>query len=827
MKIKWGMHSGMFNFRKDPKDFIKEETFFYPLLPLRDVVVFPNVVVPLFVGRDKSIKALEYAMSHQKEIFLSAQKDAKVDSPTPRDIYPYGTLSSVLQLLKLPDGTVKALIEGKFRGKIENFLGDQEFFMVEVRRLHTKGEVNLETKALVRAINSSFEEYAKLNTKINEEVVATVTSIEDPERLADTIAGHLPLKVRDKQELLEIEELNKRLEKLFEKLRNEISILRLEQRLRARVKKQMEKTQKDYYLNEQMRAIQKEMGAKDDFKAELEELEKRIKRKRLPKEAHARVKQEFKKLKMMSPMSAEATVVRNYIDWILSLPWYEKTKEKLDIEEAEAILEEDHYGLEKPKQRILEYLAVQRLTKKVRGPILCFVGPPGVGKTSLAKSVARATGRNFVRLSLGGVRDEAEIRGHRRTYIGALPGKIIQYLKKAKSSNPVFCLDEVDKMSMDFRGDPAAALLEVLDPEQNYAFNDHYLDLDYDLSDVLFITTANNLHNIPLPLQDRMEIIRLPGYTELEKLNIAKQFLIKKQIEQNGLKEENITFTDNAILNIIRLYTKEAGVRNLEREISSICRKVAKEVLKRGKETKIHITARSLQKYLGVPKFRYGRTEEKNTIGVATGLAWTEVGGELLQTEATVMPGKGNLVLTGKLGEVMKESAQAALSYVRSRSRLLKLPDNFYEKVDIHVHVPEGAIPKDGPSAGITLATAIVSALTGRPVNCDIAMTGEITLRGRVLPIGGLKEKILAAHRGGVSKVIIPMENKKDIQEIPKKILKKVELILVEHMDEVLRQALVPGEGEELFATEEDFVPFCVEDFIKKEKVRESEITAH
>jgi len=821
------MHRAMFNLKKDPKDFIKDETYFYPLLPLRDVVVFPNVVVPLFVGRDKSIKALEYAMSHQKEIFLSAQKDAKVDSPTPRDIYSHGTLGSVLQLLKLPDGTVKALIEGKFRGKIENFLGDQEFFMVEVRRVYTRAEINLETKALVRTITSSFEEYAKLNNKISEEIVSTVTSIEDPERLADTIAGHLSLKVRDKQELLEIEDLNRRLEKLFEKLRNEISILRLEQRLRARVKKQMEKTQKDYYLNEQMRAIQKEMGAKDDFKAELEELEKRIKRKRLPKEAHARVKHELKKLKMMSPMSAEATVVRNYIDWILSLPWYERTKEKMDIEEAEAILEADHYGLEKPKQRILEYLAVQRLTKKMRGPILCFVGPPGVGKTSLARSVARATGRNFVRLSLGGVRDEAEIRGHRRTYIGALPGKIIQYLKKAKSNNPVFCLDEVDKMSTDFRGDPAAALLEVLDPEQNYAFNDHYLDLDYDLSDVLFITTANTLHSIPLPLQDRMEIIRLPGYTELEKLNIAKQFLIKKQIEQNGLTPENLSFTDNAILNIIRLYTKEAGVRNLEREISSICRKVAREVVKQGKETKIQIKAQSLHKYLGVPKFRYGRTEEKDAIGVATGLAWTDVGGELLQTEATVMPGKGNLVLTGKLGEVMQESAQAALSYVRSRSRLLKLPDNFYEKVDIHVHVPEGAIPKDGPSAGITLATAIVSALTRRPVSRDIAMTGEITLRGRVLPIGGLKEKILAAHRGGVSKVIIPFENKKDIEEIPKKILKKVELILVEHMDEVLREALILEEGEDLFATEKDYVPFCIEDLMKKEKPSPTEITAH
>ncbi len=816
----------MFNLRKDSKDFLKSDVYYYPLLPLRDVVVFPNVVVPLFVGRDKSIKALEYAMSHHKEIFLAAQKDAKVDNPSPKDIYTYGTLGSVLQLLKLPDGTVKALIEGKARGKIQNYLGDKEFFLVEVKKVPTKYEITLETKALIRTINSSFEEYAKLNNKISDEVVATVTAIEDPERLGDTIAGHLALKVKDKQELLEIDDLNKRLERLFEKLRNEISILRLEQRLRARVKKQMEKTQKDYYLNEQMRAIQKEMGAKDDFKAELDELEKKIKRKRLPKEAHAKVKHEFKKLKMMSPMSAEATVVRNYIDWILSLPWYEKTKEKLDIEEAQRILDEDHYGLEKPKERILEYLAVQRLTRKMRGPILCFVGPPGVGKTSLAKSVARATGRNFVRLSLGGVRDEAEIRGHRRTYIGALPGKIIQYLKKAKANNPVFCLDEVDKMSTDFRGDPAAALLEVLDPEQNYAFNDHYLDLDYDLSNVLFITTANTLHSIPLPLQDRMEIIRLPGYTEYEKLNIAKQFLIKKQIEQNGLSPENISFTDNAIFTIIRLYTKEAGVRNLEREISSICRKVAKEVVRRGKDTKIQITARSIHKYLGVPKYRYGQTEEKDNIGVATGLAWTDVGGELLQTEATIMPGKGNLVLTGKLGEVMQESAQAALSYVRSRSRMLKLPDNFYEKVDIHIHVPEGAIPKDGPSAGITLATAIVSALTRKPVNRNIAMTGEITLRGRILPIGGLKEKILAAHRGGVSKVLIPFENKKDIEEIPSKILKKVELVLVDHMDQVLREALILEEGEDLFAPPEECQPFCLDD-IKDRGTPTQEVTAH
>jgi ATP-dependent Lon protease len=573
------------------------------------------------------------------------------------------------------------------------------------------------------------------------------------------------------------------------------------------------------------------MGTKDDLKAELEDLEKKIKRKRLSKEAHARVKQEFKKLKMMSPMSAEAAVVRNYIDWILTLPWYDKTKVKLDIGEAEQILEEDHYGLEKPKQRILEYLAVQRLTKKIKGPILCLVGPPGVGKTSLAKSVARATGRNFVRLSLGGVRDEAEIRGHRRTYIGALPGKIIQFLKKAKSNNPVFCLDEVDKMSTDFRGDPSAALLEVLDPEQNWSFNDHYLDLDYDLSDIFFITTANTLHSIPLPLQDRMEIIRLPGYTELEKLNIAKQFLVKKQVEANGLKAENISFSDKAILNIIRHYTREAGVRNLEREISSICRKVAREIVKRGTDTHIPVKATSIHKYLGVPKFRYGRTEEQHTIGVATGLAWTDVGGELLQTEATIMPGKGNLALTGKLGEVMQESAQAALSYVRSRARQLRLPDNFYEKVDIHVHVPEGAIPKDGPSAGITVATAIVSALTRRPVNHNVAMTGEITLRGRVLPIGGLKEKILAAHRGSVNKVLLPLENKKDIEEIPKKILKKVELVLVEHMDDVLKEALVLKEGEEVFAPDAECEPFCIDELARQEpsedKPSGSGVTAH
>jgi ATP-dependent Lon protease len=817
----------MFNLnKKDSIQFLDGEKNQYPILPLRDVVVFPNMVVPLFVGREKSIKALEYAMSHDKEIFLSAQKDASVDNPTIKDIYSFGTLGTVLQLLRLPDGTVKALIEGKQRAKVENFIDNQEFYMVEVEEVRGDTESTPKTMALVRSIIESFEEYGKLNKKIGKELATTVAAIEEPSRLADTIAAHLGMKITDKQEILESINVDDRLERLFEKLTSEINILSLESRLKKRVKKQMEKTQKDYYLNEQMRAIQKEMGTKDDFKTELEQLEKKIKKKRLSKEAHDRIWQEFNKLKMMSPMSAEATVVRNYIDWILALPWYEKTADKMDIKTAETILEEDHYGLRKPKERIIEYLAVQTLTKKIKGPILCLVGPPGVGKTSLAKSVARSMGRNFVRLSLGGVRDEAEIRGHRRTYIGALPGKIIQYLKKAKTNNPVFCLDEVDKMSTDFRGDPSSALLEVLDPEQNFAFNDHYLDLDYDLSRVLFITTANNLYNIPLPLQDRMEIIRLPGYTELEKLNIAKQFLVKKQIEQNGLTSENINISDKAILTIIRNYTKEAGVRNLEREISSICRKAAKEVVKKGKGTKINVSSTSIHKYLGVIKFRFGQTEEKNLIGVTTGLAWTDVGGELLQIEAAIMPGKGSPVLTGKLGDVMQESAQAAISYVRSRARQLKLPDDFYEKIDIHIHVPEGAVPKDGPSAGVALATSVVSALTGKPVSRDIAMTGEITLRGRILPIGGLKEKILAAHRGDISKVLIPLENKKDLEEIPNKILKKLEIIPVEHIDHVLKETLVLDEGEDLFASEENCKPFRIE-ACEESTPSQSEVTAH
>ena len=814
----------MFNLNR--KRMPEMEEVLYPLLPLRDVVVFPHMVVPLFVGRDKSIKALEWAMSHEKEIFLSAQRDAKVDTPAQKDIYLFGTMGTVLQLLRLPDGTVKALIEGKQRARIEEFIPNQDFFMVRMKRLY-EDDADEQSVALMRAIAESFDEYAKLNDKMGKDLVSSIGGIEDPSRLADTIAAHVTMKIRDKQEILQAESLNSRLEKLFDKLRGEINILRLENRLKKRVKKQMEKTQKDYYLNEQMRAIQKEMGTKDDFKTELAELEKKIKRKRLSKEAHSKVWQEFKKLKMMSPMSAEATVVRNYIDWILALPWDERTRDKIDIQEAERVLEEDHYGLKKPKERILEYLAVQGLTNKISGPILCLVGPPGVGKTSIAKSIARATGRTFVRLSLGGVRDEAEIRGHRRTYIGALPGKIIQYMRKAKTINPVFCLDEVDKMSTDFRGDPSAALLEVLDPEQNNAFNDHYLDIDYDLSEVLFITTANTLHNIPLPLQDRMEIIRLPGYTELEKLNIAKQFLIKKQVEKNGLKDVDITFSDKAILAIVRNYTREAGVRNLEREIASICRKVAKEVLKKGKETRINITGSSVHRYLGVIQFRFGRTEDLDQVGVTTGLAWTDTGGELLQIEVAIMPGKGKLVLTGKLGEVMQESAQAALSYVRSRSRQLRLPDKFYENIDIHIHVPEGATPKDGPSAGIALATSIVSALTRKPVRHDFAMTGEITLRGRVLPIGGLKEKVLAAHRGLVNRVIIPEDNMKDIEEIPKRILKKVELLPVAHMDDVLKKALVFAEGEDFFAPQDQYEPFCIEAMQEQKPPIPDELIAH
>jgi len=761
-----------------------------PLLPLRDIIVFPHMVVPLFVGRQKSIKALEEALNKQKVILLAAQREAKTNEPGEEDIYQVGTLGTVVQLLRLPDGTVKVLVEGKKRARIVRYVDHAEFFLVDAEEIEESCPKTTEIEALTRSINSTFENYVKLNKKIPPEMIMSVGSIDDPARLADTIVAHLGIKLEDKQALLEIENPAERLERVLGYMRSEIEILEVEKRIRTRVKKQMEKTQKEYYLNEQMRAIQKELGEKDEFKNEIQELEEKIKQKKMSAEAREKAEKELKKLKMMSPMSAEATVVRNYIDWLISLPWHEYTDDKLDIKEAERVLEEDHYGLEKVKQRILEYLAVQVLAGQMKGPILCLVGPPGVGKTSLGKSIARATGRKFVRVSLGGVRDEAEIRGHRRTYIGALPGKIVQCMKKAGSGNPVFLLDEVDKMSTDFRGDPSSALLEVLDPEQNAAFNDHYLDVDYDLSKVMFVTTANTLERIPRPLQDRMEIIRIAGYTELEKLHIAKRYLVKKQREANGLQEHHVEFSDNAILSLIRHYTKEAGVRNLEREIASICRKVAVEVVKKDRNARVRVSGKNLAKYLGPARFRFGKAEEASKVGMATGLAWTELGGELLTIEVTVMPGKGKLFITGRLGDVMQESAQAALSYVRSRADELGLDKDFYQRIDLHIHVPEGATPKDGPSAGITMATALVSALTKIPVRHDVAMTGEVTLRGRVLPIGGLKEKVLAAHRGGIKRILVPSENEKDIREIPASVLKSVAIELVDHMDEVLRKSL-------------------------------------
>jgi ATP-dependent Lon protease len=733
------------------------------------------MVAPLFVGRTKSVNALSDSMNKDKIIFLATQKRANIDNPTEKDISPTGTVGKLLQLLRLPDGTVKALVEGKRRGRIVGFIPHKDFFQVEI------------------------EPVVELNKNISKDLVSSVISISDPSQLADTVAAHFSFKIEDKQHLLEEINPAERLSLLIGLIKMEIEIFRMDQRIKGRVKDQMEKTQKNYYLNEQMRAIKKEMGHDDDITDDINELEEKLEKKKMSEEATEKVKSELKKLKMMTPMSAEATVGRNYIDWIISLPWFEKSDINTDIDKAEKILDEDHYGLEKPKERILEYLAVQTLVQKIRGPLLCFVGPPGVGKTSLAKSVARATGRKYTRLSLGGVRDEAEIRGHRRTYIGALPGKIIQRLKKVGVNNPVFCLDEVDKMSMDFRGDPSAALLEVLDPEQNFSFNDHYLDVDYDLSDILFITTANTLPEIPLPLQDRMEIIRLPGYTEYEKYNIAKGFLIPKQTEANGLAGKNVEFSQNSVYTIIQRYTREAGVRNLEREIASICRKIAKEVLKAKDKKYFKVSLKSVSTYLGPPRFRQGQIEEKDQVGLVTGLAWTQVGGELLCVETATMPGKGKLMVTGKLGDVMQESAQAAVSYVRSRVESLLIDDTFYKKFDIHIHIPEGAIPKDGPSAGISMCTSLVSALTKRPVYRDVAMTGEITLRGRILPIGGLKEKILAAHRGGIKKVIIPKENEKDLKEIPKTITKQIDIVTVEHMDEVLSHAVILGEGETIF----------------------------
>ncbi len=796
-----------------------------PLLPLRDMVLFPQMVAPLFIGREKSVEAIKRAMEEKQEIFLSAQKDAKIDDPGKKDIYKIGTIGTILQLLRLPDGTVKALIEGKRRAEIKAFLPENDYFLVQVEELEEKQVSGPEVDALMRLTISAFDEYCKLNKKVPPEVAVSISSITDPSRLADSIASHVSLKVANKQAVLEALNPVKRLEKLYTFMSTETQIAKVEQRIKERVKKQMEKNQKDYYLNEQIRAIQKEMGQQDDAQSELKELEKRIKRKKLPREAAQKVRQELKKLKLMAPMSAEATVVRNYIDWILALPWFEKTKDNNDIVKAEEILNEDHYGLEKPKERILEYLAVKTLAQKMKGPILCLVGPPGVGKTSLAKSVARALNRHFVRLSLGGVKDEAEIRGHRRTYIGALPGKIIQSMKKAKVVNPVFCLDEVDKMSSDFRGDPASALLEVLDPEQNYAFNDHYLDLDYDLSNVMFITTANALHTIPLPLQDRMEIIELPGYTEEEKLEIAKRHLIPRQLEAHGLTKEQLEISQGALEDIIHLYTREAGVRSLERSIAALCRKAAREIARSGNmDKKIKITRSSIQKYLGVPKYKHSKTEEKDLIGVANGLAWTETGGTLLQIEVAVMPGKGKLTTTGKLGDVMQESVQAAMSYVRARAHKMGLPWDFYKMVDIHVHVPEGAIPKDGPSAGITIATALVSALLKIPIKHDLAMTGEITLRGRVLPIGGLKEKLLAARRMNIKTCLIPKENEKDLKEIQAKILKSLEIICVEHMDEVLEKALVLDKNKDLFADLKEFEP---PNWFMKDKIQDSVPAAH
>jgi ATP-dependent Lon protease len=766
-----------------------------PLLPLRDVVIYPYMLAPLFVGREKSIKALEEAAKGNKEIFLSAQKDAKVNEPGNEDMYRIGTVGTIVQMLRLPDGTVKVLVEGKKRASITGFVPQKDMFVVEVREIEEPSGESVELEALMRSATKLFEDYVKLNTKIPSETLVTFMSIEEPGKLGDTIASHLSMKLSDKQEILEVIHPLERLEKLCEKMQSELEILQMEKRIGKRVKKQMEKAQREYYLNEQMKAIQKELGTGDDLKSEIDEFEEKLREKELPEDVEQRVKREINKLRMMSSMSAEATVVRNYVDWLLDLPWIkETTEDRLDLKEAAAILDEDHYGLEKPKERILEYLAVRILAEKLKGPIICFVGPPGVGKTSLAKSIARAMGRKFVRTSLGGVRDEAEIRGHRRTYIGALPGKIIQGMKKAGTVNPVFLLDEIDKLGMDFRGDPASALLEALDPEQNSNFNDHYIEADYDLSKVMFIMTANVLHTVPWALQDRMEIIRLPGYTEQEKLQIAREFLIGKQTENHGLKDHRVSIKNEAIVQIIRRYTKESGVRNLEREIASLCRKVAREIVEKKKTKGVNITAKSVGKYLGTPKYEYGEIEQTDQIGAATGLAWTELGGELLTIEVSIVPGKGNFTVTGKLGEVMQESARAAMSYVRSRAQRLGLERLFYQNVDIHIHVPEGATPKDGPSAGIAIASAITSAITRKPINREIAMTGEITLRGRVLTIGGLKEKILAAHRGRVKEVLIPVDNKKDIEDIPENIRKEVKVTTVEHMDEVIEKVILSDE---------------------------------
>ncbi len=781
-----------------------------PVLPLRDVVVYPHMVIPLFVGREKSIQALESAMGADKKILLVAQKSAEVDDPQADDIHRVGTLSTILQLLKLPDGTVKVLVEGAERARVVHYLSKDEFFSAQINVVETTDTSdNREIEVLMRSLLGQFDQYVKLNKKVPPEILTSLSGIDDAGRLADTIAAHMSLKLDEKQHILEIEDVRARLEHLLGLVEGEIDILQVEKRIRSRVKQQMEKSQREYYLNEQMKAIQKELGDLEDAPNELEELAKRIEKARMPKEARDKAQAELNKLKQMSPMSAEATVVRNYIDWLVGAPWKKRTKIRHDLSEAERTLEDDHYGLEKVKERILEYLAVQQRVKKLKGPILCLVGPPGVGKTSLGRSIARATNRKFIRMSLGGVRDEAEIRGHRRTYIGSMPGKIIQNLSKVGSRNPLFLLDEIDKMSMDFRGDPSSALLEVLDPEQNHTFNDHYLEVDFDLSDVMFVATANSL-NIPAPLLDRMEVIRIPGYTEDEKVNIAQRYLLAKQIKANGIDEDELAVTEAAIRDIVRYYTREAGVRNLEREISKICRKVVKEILLKSSDKKLSVTPKNLEKYLGVKRFRFGKAEENDQVGQVTGLAWTEVGGELLTVEAALVPGKGKLTYTGQLGDVMQESIQAAMTVVRSRAAALGIQPDFYQKFDIHVHVPEGATPKDGPSAGVAMCTALVSALTKIPVKSAVAMTGEITLRGEVLPIGGLKEKLLAAHRGGIGIVLIPEENRRDLAEIPKNIKGQLDIRPVKWIDQVLDVALqhrpvpLPDAGEDLGSKEKE-----------------------
>jgi len=761
----------------------------YPVLPLRDIVVFPGMIVPLFVGREKSVKALEEVMKDDKQILLIAQKNASQDDPGPDDIYTIGTLGTVLQLLKLPDDTVKVLVEGGRRVKIVGYNDRADFFEARAVDMEESAGDSAELQAAARTVVSEFENYVKLNKKVPPEVVVSINKIEEPAKLADTISAHLALKVAEKQQLLELDSVSKRLERILGLMEGEIGVLQVEKKIRNRVKRQMEKTQREYYLNEQMKAIQKELGETEDGRDEVSELEKRIKKTRLSKEAREKANAELKKLRTMSPMSAEATVVRNYLDWLLSIPWRKPTKIIKDLKYAEEILNADHHGLEKVKERILEYLAVQQRVDKMKGPILCLVGPPGVGKTSLGKSIAKATGRNFVRMSLGGVRDEAEIRGHRRTYIGSLPGKVIQSMKKAKSSNPLFLLDEIDKLGADFRGDPSSALLEVLDPEQNTTFNDHYLEIDYDLSNVMFITTANSLR-MAQPLLDRMEIIRLAGYTEDEKVAITRKHLIPKQIEANGLKESEIEIHDDAVRDLVRYYTREAGVRNLEREIANLARKATKEILMKG-TTKVKVGRKNLEKYAGVRRFRFGEAELEDLVGITTGLAWTEVGGELLQIEAVLVPGRGRMTVTGKLGDVMQESVQAANAYVRSRAHVFGIKSNIFEKRDIHIHVPEGATPKDGPSAGVGMVTSIVSALTGIAVRKEVAMTGEISLRGRVMPIGGLKEKLLAALRGGLKTVLIPKENERDLPEIPDNVKKGLEIVPVSTVDEVLARALV------------------------------------